>query len=166
VSGPTGAATTDKENIMNTKPNRKKLVTSALGAAAAAVAVPAVLFAGTGTAEAADVNWAPGVSIGIPTNASVEVTVTDNTNGAPGQWGSCLYTSTPELGVAAVATKLTGVPPLTHPFVLPKGHSAYFTIGNDGELPAIMTGSLWHVHIECTSLGQTGTAYDSTEVLY
>jgi hypothetical protein len=40
------------EHIMNTIHNRKKLVISALGATAAAVAAPAVLFAGAGTAEA------------------------------------------------------------------------------------------------------------------
>jgi hypothetical protein len=37
---------------MNTTHNRKKMIASALGAAAAAVAAPALLFTGAGTAQA------------------------------------------------------------------------------------------------------------------
>ena len=39
---------------MNTIHNRKKMIASALGAAAAAVAAPALLFTGAGTAQAND----------------------------------------------------------------------------------------------------------------
>jgi hypothetical protein len=39
---------------MNTTHNRKKLIASALGAAAAAVAAPTLLFTGAGTAQASE----------------------------------------------------------------------------------------------------------------
>jgi hypothetical protein len=52
-SGPPGAATREMEHIMNTTHNTKtKLLAKAVGVAAAAVATPALLLTGAGTAHA------------------------------------------------------------------------------------------------------------------
>jgi hypothetical protein len=52
-NGPSGAATRERKHIINTTHNTKtKLLATAVGLAAAAVATPALLFAGGGTAQA------------------------------------------------------------------------------------------------------------------
>jgi hypothetical protein len=140
--------------------NRIKLIITALGAAVA-VATPALLFAGAGSAQAADVSAVPYVSVGNPTGFGAQVTVTDNTNGQNGQWGNCTYTSWPTAGPA----KLAGAPKYTYNFWLPNGGTQTWNINNDGLFPAFASGSTWHSHIFCTDpSGYSGAPYDGNMV--
>ncbi len=129
---PTGAATSPKgtrQNEHHPHPE-KKLLTSALGVAAA-LAAPAVLFFGAGTAQAADVSWAPGFTPGV-TGASeyLTITVTDD-NQSPATAQNCVDTALPEIGPA----ELLNVRIYIHgPFSLAPGQTVTWTTNNDGPL--------------------------------
>ena len=75
---------------MNTTHNRKKMIASALGAAAAAVAAPALLFTGAGTAQAQEFTacgdrvWAgPDTSCPFAQNARDEYIMSGHREGEP-----------------------------------------------------------------------------------
>jgi hypothetical protein len=108
---------------------RKKSVTAALGAAIAAAAAPAILFAGAGSAQAAvDVH---------PTSDALGVTVNIQSNG---EYGWCRYTALHGIKPPGV------VPPppvLKVPFHLQQGgsHNLWF--------PSYQTGTTWNVTVEC-----------------
>ncbi len=153
---PTGGRDLRKEtHEMNTTHNpKKKLVATALGAAAAAAAV---VFVGAGTAQGADVYVSPNDTIGINPSFNAVVTVTENTNGAPGQYGQCNYTSNPVAGAA----QILAAPPINVPFQLNQNQTVSLTITNDGPYPAFVTGTIWHSHIHCTDPNQNqGDPYD------
>jgi hypothetical protein len=140
---------------MNTKHNRKRLVTSALGAAAAAVAVPAVLFAGAGTAQAdTQVTILPGVSVGIPTTTTMNVAVTDKT-GYNGEYGNCLYHAVPVAGTG----KRLNFPPADHQFNLPKFGTATFSFD------VLPTGTIWEVKVNCAP-GYSLNVYDNPDFVW
>ena len=92
-----------KENIMSIIKNHKKSVTAALGAAAAAVAAPAMLFVGAGTAHADGTVWNNSDYLGT--------TVFVESDGKT--FGNCTYNAFPIAG--------PGIPPGPRNFVLPKG---------------------------------------------
>jgi hypothetical protein len=124
--------------------NRKKSVIAAVGAAVAATAVPALLFAGAGTAQAYT-----GVKL-IPDNAGVTVHIQ-----SVGLWGkgissgSCSYTAVPQVPG-------TGVPIYGYQFNLPaKGsHDLWF--------PVKKTGATWDISIHC----QIGTDSTTQHLVY
>jgi hypothetical protein len=136
-----GPAITEKEHIMSTTRNRKKLITSALGAAAAAVAVPTMLFVGAGTAHAAN----PGVRVNTAPDAlGVDVTITAAVPFATSDYGWCTYQAFP------VGSALLPTPPT--PFRLEAG-----TPGNPQSatlfFPGIETGTNWQVAVDCPTQG-------------
>jgi hypothetical protein len=109
--------------------NQKKTLTSALGAAAAAVVAPALLLSGAGTAQAATtVNTA---------SDAVGVTVTINSDGV--QHGWCTYTATPAFTPGSVKP----LPVYNVPFFLQPGqsHNLWF--------PGIQTGTTWKATVSC-----------------
>jgi hypothetical protein len=117
---------------MNTANNRKKSITAALGAAAAAVAVPAMLFAGTGTAQASTL-------VTPETNAlGVTVSVLSDT-----QWGWCSYSAQP--------WNPGPLPVYGVPFHMEKNinHQLWF--------PGIQTGTKWTVTVKCDNDGNGDT---------
>jgi hypothetical protein len=121
----TGPTTHDKGALMNT--NLKKLATS--GAAAVAVAVPAALFVGAGTAQAA----LPAVSYtndGIGTVAHVS-----DPNNPPGAIEFCNYSS-------HVAGN-----PFLFPFFSPVQLSG--KTASDLQILGIQTGTLYDVTVSC-----------------
>lgn len=111
---------------MNTKHNRKKSVIGAVGAAIAAAAVPAFLFAGAGTAQA--FTW-----VNTSTDA-LGVTVHVISFGGPASSGRCTYTAVPNG---------SGVPVYNVPFYLQENgtHDLWF--------PGIQTGTTWDVDVAC-----------------
>ncbi len=72
---------------MKTTTNRRKSVTAALGAAAAALVAPAMLFLGTGTAQAATLVTPESNALGVT------VSILSDT-----QWGWCSYSAEPNGG--------------------------------------------------------------------
>jgi len=126
---------------MNTTRSRKKLITSALGAAAAAAAVPTMLFVGAGTALAGP----PGVSVNTAPDAlGVDVTITAASFFATSDYGWCTYQAFP------VGTALLPTPPT--PFRLeagtpnnPQSATLFF--------PGIETGTRWQVAVDCPAQG-------------
>lgn len=115
--------------------NRKKSVTAALGAAAAAVAAPAMLFLGAGTANAT----------GHVTNEAnlLGVNVTVHSSGVNPSWGMCTYRAAPISGF--------GIPPWPQTFYLPKNGSEtlYF--------PGIKLNTSWKATVSCPNGGGTFT---------
>jgi hypothetical protein len=111
---------------MNTN-NRKKSVTAALGAAVAALAAPAMLFLGTGTAQA-------GTLVTPETNAlGVTVSVYSDT-----QSGWCKYSAWPTSWGAVKPLPVSNVPfHMEHKV----NHQMWF--------PGIQTGSTWTAKTEC-----------------
>jgi len=143
---------------MNIGNPSKKLVVLALGVAGAAVAAPAALLLGAGTARAdnATVSFQPVTSNNAP---SLQVTVTDTSgSGNPGTYGACNYNATPALGTlnflqsAGVQTT-----PLSQGFQLDQGGQQQLNF-----TPVIPTGTIWNVNITCTDpvQNQTGTIYN------
>ena len=113
---------------MNTKHNRKKSVFSAIGTAIAAAAVPAVLFAGAGTAQAASTIDTASDALGV----TVKVHST-------GSEGLCFYSAEPWFGWA-IAKPL---PIYKVPFYLQanQDHNLWF--------PGVQTGTTWKAKVEC-----------------
>ena len=113
---------------MNTKHNRKKSVINAIGATIAAAAVPAVLFAAGGTAQAATaINTASD-----PMGVTVEVK-------SVGSEGLCFYSAEPWFGWNTVKP----LPVYKVPFYLQANqtHKLWF--------PGIQTGTTWKAKVEC-----------------
>lgn len=102
--------------------------------AAAAIAAPAVLFAGTATAQA-------GTSVS-PTSDALGVTVKITSTGAPANKSSglCFYTATPASVPFGV---LPPLPVYDVPFVLQENtpYNLWF--------PGIQTGTTWDVAVKC-----------------
>jgi hypothetical protein len=116
---------------MNTTHNRKKLITSALGAVVAGAAVPALLLLGSGTAAAAPViNTRPEIGLG-----GVTVRVSD----VKGQSAWCTYHSK-EVGGPGIYDSL--------PFFLGQNASAPVMIW-----PALPTGHTWNAWVNCNYPG-------------
>jgi hypothetical protein len=118
---------------------RKKMVTAALGAAAAAVAAPALLFASSATAQAlTSVNT---------TRDALGVTVHIQSTGSHG-W--CTYTAVP---IFTPAGHLKPLPVYGVPFYLQanQDHDLWF--------PGIQTGSLWQIDLKCDN----GAAPDTVD---
>jgi len=113
---------------MNTTTNKRNKIIASLGAAAAAVAAPAMLFLGAGTAQAASTLNTSSDALGV----TVEIT-------SNGSEGLCFYTAEPWFG-------WTGVKPLPVyrvPFYLQANqtHKLWF--------PGIQTGTTWKAKVEC-----------------
>jgi hypothetical protein len=120
---------------MSTTHNRKKSVIAALGAAVAAAAAPAILFAGAGTAQAATtVNTA---------SDALGVSVTVHSTGSHG-W--CLYSAWP---IFTPVGKPKPLPVYGVPFHLQQDHNLWF--------PGIQTGSLWQIKVQCDNGGAPDT---------
>jgi hypothetical protein len=134
---------------------RKRLVT-VLGAAA--VAAPAVLCFGTGTARAdtASVQFQPATVNNAP---SLQVTVTDTSgNGNPGTYGACNYNATPTAGTMNFLQGFSGpLAPLNQGFQLDQGGQQQLNF-----TPQIPMGTIWNVNITCTDpvQNQTWTIYN------
>lgn len=116
---------------MSTTHNPKKSVIAALGAAVAAAAVPAILFAGAGTAQA--FTWA---------NTSTDalgVSVHVHSFGGPASSGWCSYTAIPQNPPFGV------LPVYGVPFYLQENgtHDLWF--------PGIQTGTTWDVTVDCAN---------------
>jgi hypothetical protein len=109
---------------------RKKSVIAAVGAAVAATAVPAFLFAGAGTAHAE--------THVHPITDALGVTVFIDSFGVPPSSGWCTYTAIPQPGGI-------GVPVYNLPFYLQENasHQLWF--------PGVQTGTKWHVTVDCPS---------------
>jgi hypothetical protein len=108
--------------------NRKKSVTAALGAAAAALAAPAMLFLGAGTAQAN--------TTVVPTSNALGVTLHITSDGS--QHGVCTYSAWPTSWGAVKPLPVYGIP-----FVLQKNQSF------DLWTPGIQTGSTWTAETTC-----------------
>jgi hypothetical protein len=120
---------------MNTNHNlKKKLVTSALGAAAAAVAAPAVLFAGAGIAQAQNPLPPPAYTNDL---FGPVAWIFDPYNG-PGQVEWCTYHS-----------NLSGQPGVL-PFDAPVSVDGN-TVASQLQIPGIQTGTQWDVTVTCPS---------------
>lgn len=146
---------------MNIRSPRKNWVVSALGVAA--VAAPAVLCFGAGTARAdnANVDTASVQTqrIKVGDTRSLQVTVTDILgDGGPGTYGACSYDATPAGGTLDLLQGV-GVPvaPLSQGFQLDQGGQQQLTF--PGEVP---TDTIWNVAISCTDpvQNQTGIIYN------
>lgn len=113
---------------MNHKRSCKKSAVAALGAAVAAAALPAFLFAGAGTAQA--FTW-----VTTSTDA-LGVTVHVMSFGGPASGGWCNYTAVPNG---------PGVPVYDVPFYLQENgtHDLWF--------PGIQTGTTWDVDVACAN---------------
>jgi hypothetical protein len=131
--GTTGPTDTKKGALLNT--NLKKFATT--GAAAIAVAAPAMLFVGAGTAQAAP------PSVTFTTNGlGIVAHVTDPAN-PPGAVEFCNYSS-----------HVTGNPFL-FPFFSPLELSGNTT--SDLQILGIQTGTKYDVKVICPVGGQTNT---------
>ncbi len=113
---------------MITKHKRKKSAFAAVGAAIAAVAAPALLFTGAGTAQAA--------STLNTTSDALGVTVQIHSTGSE---GLCFYSAEPWFGWTTVKP----LPVYKVPFYLQanQDHNLWF--------PGIQTGTTWKAKVEC-----------------
>lgn len=113
---------------MTNTTNRKKSITAAIGAAAAAIVAPAMLFAGTGTASAA-------TTLNTASDAA-GVTVKIQSTGSE---GLCFYSAEPWFGWTTVKP----LPVYKVPFYLQANqtHNLWF--------PGIQTGTTWKAKVEC-----------------
>lgn len=105
--------------------SHQKSVTAALGAAAAAVAAPAMLFVGTGTAHAGGTIWNTADYLGT--------TLFVQSDGAT--FGNCTYTAFPAAGF--------GIPPGPRNFVLPQGGTEQLWF------PGVKLNTTWNVNVTC-----------------
>jgi hypothetical protein len=103
--------------------NHKEVVTAALGAAA--VAAPAMLFVGAGTAHAGGSVWNNADYLGT--------TVFVQSDGFT--FGSCTYTAFPAVGF--------GIPPGPRNFVLPQGGTEQLWF------PGAKLNTTWNVNVTC-----------------
>lgn len=117
----------------------KKPITAALGAAAATMAAPALLFVGAGTAQAATTVGTTSDAFGVTVNV-------DST----GSHGWCRYSAEP---IFTPAGNLKPLPVYGVPFHLQPGasHNLWF--------PGIQTGSLWNIQVGCDN----GAAVDTVD---
>jgi hypothetical protein len=108
--------------------NHKESITAALGAAAAAVAAPAMLFVGAGTAHADGVVWNNADYLGT--------TVFVASDGQT--FGHCTYNAFPVLG--------PGIPPGPRNFVLESN-------GPPAQLwfPGVKLNTTWNITVHCDS---------------
>jgi hypothetical protein len=113
---------------MNAKHNHKRSAFAAIGAAVAAAAVPAVLFTGAGTAQAASTINTASDALGV----TVQVHST-------GSSGLCLYSAEPWFGWQTVKP----LPVYKVPFYL-QPNSSY-----NLWFPGIQTGTTWKAKVEC-----------------
>ena len=113
---------------MTTIHPRKKSAIAAVGAAVAAAALPAFLFTGAGTAQAATTLNTTSDAVGV----TVEIHST-------GSEGLCLYSAEPWFGWTTVKP----LPVYKVPFYLQanQGHNLWF--------PGIQTGTTWKAKVEC-----------------
>ncbi|HYZ66761.1 MAG TPA: hypothetical protein VE666_02970 [Mycobacterium sp.] len=113
---------------MNTTTNRKKSVTAVLGTVAAALAAPAMLFLGSGSAQAASTLDTTSDALGV----TVEIHST-------GSEGLGLYSAEPWFGWSTVKP----LPVYKVPFYLQanQSHTLWF--------PGIQTGTTWKAKVEC-----------------
>jgi len=113
---------------MNTKPNPKKSAFAAIGAAVAAAAVPAVLFTGAGTAQAASTINTASDALGVTVNVH-----------STGSEGLCFYSAEPWFGWTTVKP----LPVYKVPFILQanQDYNLWF--------PGIQTGTTWKAKVEC-----------------
>lgn len=124
---------------MSTTTNRKKLISSALGAAVASAAVPAILFMGAGNAQADTSVSAVSDPLGV--------TLRIRSNTGPGgvdanvSHGSCFYSAIPQAGTGNGLAIL----PVNLPFYLQ--HRQTFEMW----LPGIQTGTVWDVSVDCAN---------------
>ena len=116
---------------MNTTHNRKKLITSALGAAVAGAAVPAVMFVGSATAAALpQINPYPTIGLG---NVTVQVADVD------GQSDWCTFHARQIGGLGGYDSL---------PFFLGQNAQADVVIW-----PALPTGYTWDTWVSCNYPG-------------
>jgi hypothetical protein len=111
------------------KRNLKKSTIARVGAAVAAAALPAILFAGAGTAQAA--------STLDTTSDALGVTVQIHSTGSE---GLCFYSAEPWFGWQTVKP----LPVYNVPFQLQanQSHNLWF--------PGIQTGTTWKAKVACT----------------
>ena len=110
-------------------------IKAAISAAAAALATPAMLFAGAGTAQAS-----PELSVWtVPTLGGVNVFV-KTADGPDGLSGTCAYTSTVQGDPVGKPVPVFGVP-FTIPTAGPHHARLWF--------PSYQTGSTWNVTVTC-----------------
>jgi hypothetical protein len=107
----------------------KGSVTAALGAAAAAVAAPAMLFVGAGTAHADGTVWNNSDYLGT--------TVSVQSDGKT--FGNCTYNAFPIAG--------PGISPGPRNFVLPKGGTERLWF------PGVKLNTTWSVNVTCDNGG-------------
>ena len=110
---------------MSTTTNRRKSVIATI---AAALVAPAMLFLGTGTAQAASNLETTSDALGV----TVKITST-------GSAGLCHYTAEPWFGWAVVKP----LPVYNVPFLLQGGESYNLWF------PGIQTGATWKAKVEC-----------------
>ena len=124
---------------MNAIHSRKKSVIASVGAAVATAAIPAFLFAGTGTAQA-ETNV-------VPFSDALGVSVHVISEGPLPSSGLCTYTATPAIVPPGV---LPPLPVYDVPFILQENaiHKLWF--------PGIQTGTTWNVDVDCASGGDAG----------
>jgi hypothetical protein len=113
---------------MITKHKRKKSALAAVGAAIAAMAAPALLFTGAGTAQAA--------STLNTTSDALGVTVQIHSTGSE---GLCFYSAEPWFGWTTV--KPLGVYKVPFYLQANQDHNLWF--------PGIQTGTTWKAKVEC-----------------
>ena len=110
-------------------------IKAAISATAAALATPAVLFLGAGTAQAS-----PDLAVWtVPTLGGVNVFV-KTADGPDGLSGWCTYTSTVQGDPVGKPAPVFGVP-----FNIPASSSHHATIW----FPSYQTGSTWNVTVTC-----------------
>lgn len=107
----------------------KKSITAALGATAAAAAVPAMMFLGAGTAHAGGSIWNNADYLGT--------TVFVHSDGST--FGNCLYSAIPISGV--------GIPPVPRGFYLPAGATEKLWF------PGVRLNTTWQVNVNCDNGG-------------
>jgi len=116
-----------------------KSIAAVLGTAAAAVAAPALLFVGSGAAQAATTVGTTSDALGVTVNVQ-----------SAGSHGGCSYTAEPTFTPAG---QLKPLPVYGVPFHLQPGasHNIWF--------PGVQTGSFWQIEVRCDN----GPAVDTVD---
>ncbi|WKG03337.1 hypothetical protein [Mycolicibacterium sp. HK-90] len=127
------------------KHSRKNAIIAGLGAVAAGAAAPAVLFAGTGAAQAA--------TVANPTAQPFGVNVHITSAQPDPSWGLCSYTAIP---VAVPNGVIPPAPAYNVPFYLLPFNAA------DLWFPGVKTGTTWNVTVTC----EHGTDSPVQQVVY
>lgn len=106
--------------------NYKQSVITTLGAGVAAVAAPAMLFVGAGTAHAGGTVWNNADYLGTTVFIASDGTT----------WGNCTYSAAPVIG--------PGLPPEPRKFFMPPG-------GPPAQLwfPGVKLNTTWRVSVIC-----------------